>query len=168
MFPAPGQIPGVMNKPVLVQYVLVVVRTNSSNAAVQVDCLPEKPDYRSIDSQTTNRAPVVPVIHQTLTTVANRVSTDFPHLQTRCTRWGRFQESCALEISRIKADVPPVTGGPMTVATVHVFDTGEGCLNIAGEAKSPVIVFTGEEINEPTSLKSSATKIFHIRFRCSK
>ena len=35
----------------------------------------------------------------------------------------------------------------MTVATVHVFDTGEGCLNIAGEAKSPVIVFTGEEIN---------------------
>ena len=35
----------------------------------------------------------------------------------------------------------------MTVATVHVFDTGEGCLSIAGEAKSPVIVFTGEEIN---------------------
>ena len=35
----------------------------------------------------------------------------------------------------------------MTVATVHVFGTGEGCLNIAGEAKSPVIVFLGEEIN---------------------
>ena len=47
-----------------------------------------------------------------------------PVLQVRSLVWGYFDQHHAIEISRIKADIPPQRGGPATVTVVRVTDAG--------------------------------------------
>ena len=47
--------------------------------------------------------------------------------------WGQFDQHHAIEISRIRADVPPQRGGPATVTVVRVTDTGQADLIVAGD-----------------------------------
>ena len=47
--------------------------------------------------------------------------------------WGQFDQHHAIEISRIKADIPPQRGGPATVTVLRVTDAGQADLIVAGD-----------------------------------
>ncbi len=68
----------------------------------------------------------ISLVYDTLRVIASRVAADHPHLQTRFLKWGRFETASALEITRIKADLPPEKGGPSTIASVRILHSGEG------------------------------------------
>ena len=75
----------------------------------------------------------VHIINPVLCKIAAYVSVNFPVLQVRSLVWGQFAQHHAIEISRIKADIPPQRGGPATVTVVRVTDAEQADLIVAGD-----------------------------------
>ena len=64
----------------------------------------------------------VHIINPGLCKIAAFVSVDFPVLQVHSLVWGQFDQHHAIEISRIKADIPPQRAGPATLTVIRVTD----------------------------------------------
>ena len=75
----------------------------------------------------------VHIINPGLCKIAAYGSVNFPVLQVHSLVWGQFDQHHAIEISRIKADIPPQHGGPATVTVVRVTDAGQADLIAAGD-----------------------------------
>ena len=58
---------------------------------------------------------------------------DFPSLQCRQLQYGQYGLQKALEITRIKADLPPEKGGPMSVASLTILQDLTITFKVAGE-----------------------------------
>ena len=61
---------------------------------------------------------------------------------------GQFDQHHAIEISRIKADIPPQRGGPETLTVVRVTDAGQADLIVAGDVIESVSGLLNEGISE--------------------
>ena len=119
----------------MVQYVPVVLRPATRDA--QVETAQQDPEF--IVSSATS--PEAPGVSDTLQIVASHVRLHFSHLQTRFLKWGRREESSALDITRSKSDLPPEKGGPSTIASVRILHSGEGQVVIAGQVQTSTQVF---------------------------
>ena len=95
-------------------------------------------------SQTTGLRKVH-IINPGLCKIAAHVNINFPVLQVRSLVWGLYDQHHAIEVSRIKADIPPKRGGPATVTVVRVTDSGAADLIVAGDVIESVTGLLDED-----------------------
>ena len=91
-------------------------------------------DLLQVDNKNTQtdglRKPLI--LNKGLSAIVGHVN-NFPSLQCRLLQWGQYCEKKALEVSRIKADVPPEKGGPMSMASLIIEDDLKARFKVAGE-----------------------------------
>jgi hypothetical protein len=72
----------------------------------------------------------------------------FPSLQCRVLQYGQYGEQKAIEISRLKADLPPERGGPMSMAHITITHDLTVKFCVAGElVNSGTILCSDDTIN---------------------
>ena len=121
---------------------------------LQVETPTEKNDVQiqtdaGLDVQTQTDGLRNPIeLSESLTSVVRLVHQQYPSLQCRVLKWGAYDEYKALEISRIKADIPPEKGGPLVLASVKIHED----LTCKGTV-------AGEEIEVPEIRKSANERV---------
>lgn len=105
--------------------VLVQSNTKFSQSTDTVDLISK--DTKS--TQTYLRKPID--INAKLQVILGHVN-HYPSLQVRLLQWGAHKET-ALEITRIKADLPPQKGGPLSLASLSITCDLDYKFQVAGE-----------------------------------
>jgi hypothetical protein len=90
------------------------------------------------------RKPII--VNGGLSTIIGYVK-HFPSLQCQLLQWGPYSERNAIEISRIKADLPPERGGPMSVATITIRDDLAVRFLVAGELMKTCNLTRGDSLD---------------------
>ncbi len=80
-------------------------------------------------------------INENLKSLENTFYISYKGLQTRHLYWGANREGQCLEISRVKADIPPEKGGPMTVTYIRIYDTGIAEFCVTGDILETFVSF---------------------------
>jgi hypothetical protein len=117
---------------VLVQYVAVPVQYAPTE---KVDSCVDTSDLLgsvSRECQTEGLRKAI-VLDPKLHALISKINYQYPSLQCRVLQYGKYGEEKAVEISRIKADLPPQRNGPMSVTCLTVLPDGAATFNVAGE-----------------------------------
>ena len=88
------------------------------------------PDKNDIETQTFG---LNGFVNDNLNALLDRVKKQYPHLQCRVLSYGDCGKWKSLEITRMKADVPFEKGGPLTLASVTVFEDLSSKLMVCGD-----------------------------------
>jgi hypothetical protein len=59
--------------------------------------------------------------------------------------WGKYNEGKAVEVTRIKSDIPLEKGGPLTVAKIVIVDSGRCVFSVNGEDIETISVGSNAE-----------------------
>ena len=90
------------------------------------------PQQQNTETQTDGlRKPIE--IDQNLNVILGQIHLQYPSLQCRILRWGKYQQKKALEITRIKADLPPEKRGPLTLAAITILDDLSARIVVCGD-----------------------------------
>ena len=74
--------------------------------------------------------------------VENLILANSKSVQTRKLFWGQYNEGQCLEITRLKADIPPEKGGPSTVISIRIYNDGIAEFIVAGSILDTFISFS--------------------------